>query len=266
MTPLPLAKQFIKMSQVIPSFRNISKQKPIIKAHPKWIDTEKILCTMLFVFAGTFVFVGYYTIFDNKTETKEEQQHVTYGSNNESCDHVDIVGDDICDDQVNTKACAYDFGDCCAFDSDRSICQMCDCIVDLDTKESFLQQSCQNNTINTDVNHIIQFVLGDGKCHLSFNAVQYDFDLGDCCIPEVECWQEDYPNISGISGFQRTDCPDDMCILSNTFCIESKIGDGICQDYNNAAFCDYDGGDCCMLEKGTECCQCHCRHIWYYDY
>ena len=66
------------------------------------------------------------------------------------------------------------------------------------------------------------------------------------------------------------ECPENICIESNTFCNETEIGDGICQDYNNAQLCDYDGGDCCLDEKGSECCICECRYVdisnYYYDY
>ena len=68
----------------------------------------------------------------------------------------------------------------------------------------------------------------------------------------------------GVVGQQiDTECPKDVCILSNTFCNESKIGDGLCQDYNNSEYCQYDGGDCCLQEKGSECCHCSCRSFWF---
>ena len=76
-------------------------------------------------------------------------------------------------------------------------------------------------------------------------------------------WKFSYP---GLVGNQiDVECPENICILSNTFCNKSKIGDGICQDYNNAEYCQYDGGDCCLQEKGHECCHCTCRSIWFHQ-
>ena len=45
--------------------------------------------------------------------------------------------------------------------------------------------------------------------------------------------------------------------MSNTFCITEELGDGICQDYNNGPFCDYDLGDCFAINSNLdECCNC----------
>ena len=73
-----------------------------------------------------------------------------------------------------------------------------------------------------------------------------------------------------------TKCSENPCIKSDIFCIPEEKGDGICQDYNNAPFCDYDLGDCCKtfdqweeynlyLEnmhnttRFSECCDCICH-------
>ena len=66
-----------------------------------------------------------------------------------------------------------------------------------------------------------------------------------------------------IGSQMETKCPDNQCILSNTFCNKTEISDSICQDYNNNQFCDFDGGDCCLLNKGNECCFCTCKLKWY---
>ena len=104
----------------------------------------------------------------------------------EACEYVDIVGDDICDDLANTKACAYDFGDCCSFDKDRSLCIDCFCNLHLDIKQSYLQDSCSKESGEIE-DVLIPYLLGNGKCELNFNHKEFDFDLGDCCIDNPKC-------------------------------------------------------------------------------
>ena len=100
--------------------------------------------------------------------------------------------------------------------------------------------------------------LGDGECNLDHNIEKYDFDLGDCCLDEVKCLVQS--NVEQPDGaYIEVECPENKCIRSNVFCNLTEIGDGICQDYNNAALCDYDGGDCCLNEKGLSCCKCECK-------
>ena len=55
-------------------------------------------------------------------------------------------------------------------------------------------------------------------------------------------------------------CPENPCIKSDNFCITEELGDGICQDYNNGPFCNYDMGDCCLVGRNVDhCCTCHCK-------
>ena len=172
----------------------------------KWIKIETILCTLLFVFSGGFVFFGYYySIFSNvqKSIQTKLQTTETNGYSEEGCAFVDIVGDDICDDQANIKACAYDFGDCCSFDNDRSLCLDCICIIDFEAKMSYLEKSCRNEPSDIEAysaNYIIKFILGDGNCHLNFNSKQFDFDQGDCCLPNPECLELVNPLIGNLQG------------------------------------------------------------------
>ena len=40
------------------------------------------------------------------------------------------------------------------------------------------------------------------------------------------------------------------------------IGDGYCDDGNNNADCEYDGGDCCGLDINTDYCdECNCFEL-----
>ena len=55
-------------------------------------------------------------------------------------------------------------------------------------------------------------------------------------------------------------CPEKRCLTPGNFCIEEELGDGICQFYNNGAFCNYDHGDCCpFVEEQDDCCFCDCK-------
>ena len=56
-------------------------------------------------------------------------------------------------------------------------------------------------------------------------------------------------------------CPTNPCIRSNIFCVEEELGNGICEDYNNGPYCDYDLGDCCgpTTAEKDDCCICSCH-------
>ena len=215
------------------------------------------LVSLVFVFCACFVFFGYNTFLDQNEPFKMFNQTLNPNFNEseeEGCDYIAIVGDDICDDVANTEVCAYDFGDCCSLDNDRiSSCQECYCFIDTTIQSTFLQGICQFMTWK---NLLILHELGDGDCHLAYNQEKYDFDLGDCCIPDAQCYT---PPISGYA-HELSDCPENVCIQSNTFCVPNQVSDGICQDYNNHGMCYYDGGDCCLTNTDqSQCCECHCK-------
>ena len=89
---------------------------------------------------------------------------------------------------------------------------------------------------------------------LEYNSPEYFFDLGDCCLleNELECALK--------NGTAFETCPENPCIISNSFCRPEELGDGICQDHNNGAFCDYDMGDCCLPDtEDHPCCGCNCK-------
>ena len=106
----------------------------------------------------------------------------------EGCDFFGIVGDDICDDIANTKSCGFDFGDCCIHENDRNSCQNCICYIDTTIHNTFLDFACLNKLSMTLMEDWIYARLGDGYCDLESNLKKYDFDLGDCCIDQVDCF------------------------------------------------------------------------------
>ena len=45
-------------------------------------------------------------------------------------------------------------------------------------------------------------------------------------------------------------------------CVDSWIGDNFCDDMNNNADCDFDGGDCCGDDVDTTYCSvCECAQV-----
>ena len=85
---------------------------------------------------------------------------------------------------------------------------------------------------------------------------KYFFDVGDCCLEELICKRCDYLDLLSC---EFVDCPlESPCIPSNLYCVPEELGDGICQDHNNGEFCDYDLGDCCLIDESAyeTCCQC----------
>ena len=197
-------------------------------------------------------------------------------STSNACPFWELTGDGYCDDEANIPECGYDYNDCCQLENDRSFCSNCTCHLSEDEVQLFQDQSKSQSCIDglhlnqPDPNYELFFPelfvggpgsnhLGDGICNLNFNIDKYFFDIGDCCLDEeeIKCrLEEDY-----------IECPQNTCILSNNFCIAEELGDGLCQDYNNGPYCDYDLGDCCThnsdhldtMDSKKDCCACFCK-------
>ena len=100
-------------------------------------------------------------------------------------------------------------------------------------------------------------------CNVNRNTEEYFFDIGDCCLDsssEYSCKQTYNERTNTL---KSTNCPENLCIKSNNFCIPEELGDGICQDHNNGPYCEFDMGDCCLFsDKSVEfCCNCACSNI-----
>ena len=146
---------------------------------------------------------------------------------------------------------------------DQTKCNDCLCHVS-DEEVSIITDAVCASPI--DINHELDLSfldMGDGVCNLELNTKEYFFDVGDCCltIQDLMCRQEIiYPGNYVTSNYVT--CPDNLCIESNNFCIPENLGDGLCHDYNNSPFCDYDLGDCCTLKMNTtECAWCKCSNL-----
>ena len=211
-----------------------------------------LLFSLLSVLCATFVMV-YYTI--ERAMVNETEVYILSENKTEiGCPFWDITNDGYCDDEANIEECNYDYGDCCNFQNDFSFCQDCIC------KTNF------NATQNCNSVGQYEARAGDGICDLGNNNVANFFDHGDCCLGhnttcEILISEE---NFRGIINYytKKIDCPNNVCVKSDNYCIKDQIGDGICQDHNNSPFCDYDQGDCCLPVRVLDfCCDCICRQL-----
>ena len=190
-----------------------------------------------------------------------------------TCPFWHLTGDGYCDDEANIPECGYDFADCCELENDRSFCSNCTCHLSEEEVQLFKNQSKSQSCIdglhlNQPPNYELFMPelyeggpgsnhLGDGTCNLNLNKDKYFFDIGDCCLDEeFKCRL----------GADYVDCPQNSCIRSNNFCIAEELGDGLCQDYNNGPYCDFDLGDCCTKNSDLDtsdakkdCCACKCK-------
>merc|ERR1712032_498037 len=99
---------------------------------------------------------------------------------------------------------------------------------------------------------------GDGNCDDGNNNADCLFDGGDCCAKSLG------------KAVSKTYCKECKCLDPNPKAptpppcgIEAYKGDGNCDDENNNAGCDYDGGDCCVKSLGGPvkkdyCKECKC--------
>ena len=220
------------------------------------MDKKRVIKVLFFsllsVLSATFVMV-YYTI-DRAMAMENEVLIPSENKTEAGCPFWHLANDGYCDDEANIEECNYDFGDCCDYENDFSPCQDCICI----TTNSNAIPNCSSIGIYGATK-------GDGICDLIYNNVDYFFDYGDCCLEDPICqvliYGESWRGHS-ITKTKQIDCPDNVCIRSENYCIKDQIGDGICQDYNNSPFCNYDLGDCCMPVRELDfCCSCICKEF-----
>ena len=219
--------------------------------------TKQYSSKVCYVFSGltiAFVIALIYWVYQEKDiSTTPTFQNSDLKVNTETnCMVEPLVGDGYCDDEANNAECDFDLDDCCDQESDRNSCTNCTCWVDNDQLVKFNDQLC----------HDFSFALGDGICDMDYNNKEYFFDIGDCCLkPEPEL------GLLCVQNQELVTCPDNLCIESNHYCIEHELGDGICQDYNNGPYCNYDLGDCCSTfdEAYEDCCTCACHTFSPFD-
>jgi hypothetical protein len=194
------------------------------------------------------------------------------------CNNVALVGNGFCSDETNNPNCNYDGGDCCAVNPNTSSCSECVC--------HFLETCAAG----------YHPLVGNGFCNDVTNIAECDYDGGDCCgscVFTKHC--EDCACLGSITSGEITNplvgnnlCNDetnnincnydggDCCgyNINSEHCTECTcfhqetclagvthvfVADGVCNDKTNNAECEYDGGDCCLMNVNTDSCSdCNC--------
>ena len=159
--------------------------------------------------------------------------------------------------------CNYDGGDCCLTSPNTDYCSECTC---------HHQQTCLAGVHPLSLH-------GDGYCHDELNNLECTYDGGDCCPNIIFGYNplvgngfcNDDTNIAecdydggdccgySINSEHCTECTcfhQETCLAGVT---HGFVGDGVCNDETNIAECNYDGGDCCLMNVNTDSCSdCNC--------
>merc|ERR1712032_639421 len=168
------------------------------------------------------------------------------GPKGPACGQKQYKGDGNCDDDNNNAGCAFDGGDCCAKSLGgpvkKDYCKQCKCLDPNPKGPACAQEEYK----------------GDGNCDDDNNNKECEYDGGDCCAKSV-------------GGSVKKDyCKQCKCLDPNpkapkaAACGQKEYrGDGNCDDDNNNAGCEFDGGDCCVKSLGSPvkkdyCKQCKC--------
>merc|ERR1711937_541120 len=172
------------------------------------------------------------------------------------CGAADFKGDGHCDDDNNNPGCDWDGGDCCGKsgkEKQYEYCSACKCLDCNGESGDDCVTKFANNVKCGEADY-----KGDGNCDDENNNAFCGWDGGDCCGAKVvktyckECKCKDctYKPKEG-----------DKCVKSigGTCGSAAYKGDGNCDDNNNNAGCDWDGGDCCGSNVSTKyCTKCQC--------
>eukprot|EP00903_Cladosiphon_okamuranus_P008222 g7915.t1 len=170
----------------------------------------------------------------------------------ENCGYVGGKGDGWCDSDNNNALCDYDGGDCCEctcttekipWDDDYGCSGYFQCI-------DPAAPCVDDDDITIDMVENCGYIggIGNGWCDTDNNNAFCAYDGGDCC--ECTCTTDDDYGCRG--DYQCIDpaapCVDDddvtVDLVENCGYV-GGIGNGYCDEGNNNAECNYDGGDCC---------------------
>ena len=190
-----------------------------------------------------------------------------------------------CNDFANIKECGYDGGDCCNPDSNFDFCTECQCVMtDVASALYQIQETVDLKSKCPFLAH--KELIGDGYCQPKLNNADCSFDGGDCkgpakakkcpspnppngrCDDEYNIPQCYFDNGECCGQVDLSKCEDCFCKDPDNTELRSIVkckypffrGNGKCDDENNIAECQWDGGDCCgcYVEKGF-CTECQCK-------
>ena len=176
------------------------------------------------------------------------------------CENNDWVGDNYCDDGNNNAGCNYDGGDCCGDNVNDKYCDICQCLEGSTTEAPTTEApSTEAPTTETPGTCGLPNYVGDNYCDDKNNNAGCNYDGGDCCGIDINT---DYCIVCQClegSGVDPT-TPTTTSEGPGIGCENSWIGDNFCDDVNNNAGCNYDGGDCCGDDVDTTyCIECNCK-------
>ena len=138
-----------------------------------------------------------------------------------------MVDNSFCNDETNNADCSYDGGDCCAMNANISSCSECVCHL-IETCVAGYHPSVKNGFCDDETN------------------VAGCYDGGDCCGYNINS-----EHCTECKCFHQETC---LAGVTHVF-----VGDGVCNDETNNPECNYDGGDCCLMNVNTDSCfDCNC--------
>ena len=221
--------------------KNITSSKNPKSKNTKVNESNKILKVILVCAICSFflsIFIGHHIWLINwiisSATTNTSGITTTSQDSSSACDYK---GDGYCDDENNNANCEFDGGDCCRNNLTTTYCTQCQC---LDPAYS----GCDFPDFKSD-----------DSCDDENNNANCEYDGGDCCgfyIDTNWCLKCQCLDPQGTDLFDRL-------TLDKKNCYRWSKGDGNCDDENNRADCEYDGGDCCGDNVGTTWCTlCQC--------
>ena len=96
-------------------------------------------------------------------------------------DVASFIGDNVCDDALNVYECAYDWWDCCKEEADLTFCTNCTCedVQTFPPPRPGVQRITELEECRIAANNL---------CEPKHNNELCDWDRGDCCGPNVNCF------------------------------------------------------------------------------
>ena len=115
-----------------------------------------ILCfCLLGIFCSVFIMVLYHSTRNSTTEVVSSTNVTHLSNESEICSNYNMIflGDGICDDFANTKACLFDLGDCCDstnYTLSHATCFECFCHVNMSYFYGTLKDTCFEKVVPGD--------------------------------------------------------------------------------------------------------------------
>merc|ERR1712176_1343354 len=165
-----------------------------------------------------------------------------------NCGAPKFKGDGFCDDNNNLGGCAWDGGDCCGDKANIKYCKVCKCLDCTKKKPS----KCKGKAKGCGSAKYVK----DKNCDDDNNNCRCNWDGGDCCVKSLgKAVVKKYCKVCKCLD------PDNQGgkVPVNPCGVPKYKGDKNCDDENNNAGCNYDGGDCCKKTVGKDVVKKYCK-------